>query len=142
MALTMSLKPRKSMTTWWSMRMSVSDSTVRIVQAAPPSENAVLNISAGRAGIVLPSSRRHSGTSTTESRGMLTSTALSRSALRCIRIVVSERSPSMLSAASPCRLSDPISRMFSALGSSATFSGRSSPSCGVRSTRLMLPLSR
>ena len=81
------------------MRTSVSFSTVFIVQAGPASENAELNIWAGRAGTTVPSVRLHSGMSTTESRGMLTATALSRSAARCSRIVVSERSPSTLSAA-------------------------------------------
>ena len=51
----MSLKPPKSTTTWWSMRMSVSFSTVLMVQAAPASENAELNIASVWAGTTVPS---------------------------------------------------------------------------------------
>ena len=103
---------------WWSIRTPVISSTARIVQAAPPNWNAQLNSS--NVGLILaPSGLVHCGTCAIRSRGMLTAVALLRSADRCSRIVVSERwvpvSLPYFSLPAP-RLSEPISRMFSADG--------------------------
>ena len=86
----------------------------------------------------------HSGIGTIVSRGMLTAVADFRSAARWTRIVVSERWPATLRAFLPFRLSEPMTRMFFALGSSATFGGRSfsSPSRLSTLTWLILPFSR
>ncbi len=78
------------MTMWWSIRMPVSFSTVRIVQAAPPHSNAQLNW-AKEAPVRVPSGCRQEGMSVIRSRGMDTAVALLRSCGRCSRIVVSER---------------------------------------------------
>ena len=128
----MSLKPPKSTTTWWSMRMLVSFSTVLMVQAAPASENAELNIASVCAATTVPSGRLQLGIGTIVSRGMLTITALCRSAARCSRIVVSERRPATFgfSAAFPDRSSEPSSRMFSGswgASGTSTLVGRSPP---------------
>jgi hypothetical protein len=63
-----------------------------MVQAAPPSENAELKMPRW-AAVVDPSVAGQSGIWTMESRGMLTSRALRRSAARWTRTVVSERAP-------------------------------------------------
>ena len=125
------------------MRILVSFSTVLIVQAGPASENAELNIAIVWAGTTVPSCLVHDGIGTMESRGMLTSVADLRSAARCSTIVVSDRAPATFAAFLPFRLSEPITRMFSALGSSATFCGRSlaGPIRFETSMWLMLPLS-
>ncbi len=68
-----------------------------------------------------PSGFRQAGMSTHESRGMLIRIALSRSGDRWARIVVSDRWPTTCPAVfsylpfAPARVSDPISRKFSAL---------------------------
>ena len=71
--------------------MLVIRSTVRIVQAEPPTWNAWLNI-ANMGRLRPPSVRRQPGTSTIRSRGIDTAVALRWSADRCSRIVVSDRS--------------------------------------------------
>ncbi len=91
------------------------------VQAAPPIENAELNMPFW-AFVIVPSGSLQAGICTTESRGMLTIVALLRSAARCTRRVVSDRAPG--SAAAPpysspvpsdrSRVSLPITRMLTA----------------------------
>ena len=71
-ALTISLKPAKSITTKWSMRMSVIFSIVLIVHAGPPTAYAALNWVSPPGIVFLPSLAWHSGRSTIASRGMLT----------------------------------------------------------------------
>ena len=90
-ASTIFLKPLKSMTTKWLIRMSVSSSTVLIVHAGPPTAYAALNMLRPPGSVPLPSLRSHSGRWTIASRGRLTPYASFRSAERCSRIVVSER---------------------------------------------------
>ena len=68
----MSLKPAKLITTKWSILMSVSSSTVLIVQPGPPTAYAALNWVSPPGMVRLPFLLRQSGRSTIASRGMLT----------------------------------------------------------------------
>ncbi len=71
-ASTIFLKPLKSITTKWSMRTSVSCSTVRTVHAAPPTAYAALNMLSPPGSVPLPSLRLQEGRCTIASRGRLT----------------------------------------------------------------------
>ena len=92
-ASTMFLKPLKSTSTKWSMRMPVSVSSVEIVQAMPPVLYAELIMLAGGGISCLVVSFLHLGICTIESRGKLISRAWSRLGEMCIRMIVSVRLP-------------------------------------------------
>lgn len=137
----MPLNPVKSTFTKWSMWMPVSDSTVFQVQVIPPELNDSLIMPRCGRWPGSPCLARHSGSWTIESRGKLTTIALSRFGEMCASMIVSVRSPGNLPylAFLPLRWSDPTTRTFSALV--ATLAGRGPRSSGVTSTCLTLPVS-
>lgn len=97
----MSLKPRKSSETKFSMRSPVFCSRVRMVQAAAPPASPLMPPSAYDSLIlawcgsdITPSPMSQAGISTHESRGMDTTVAHSRFSAMCRIIRVSERMPS------------------------------------------------
>ncbi len=157
-ASTIFSKPAKSTTTKPSSWTSVMVSTVFCAHSAPDSTSpplitpwakAALNFTPDRGEVCPPDDVGHDGTSIVVSRGIDSISTRDRSDEMCMIIVVSERAPSVpsptMSALSPPRLSEPMSRMFSgmsAFGSSGmTFSGRSSPSSLSESTAVMLLVS-
>lgn len=98
------------LTTTWSVIVSpVRSWTVVMVHAAAPTmsstppepiSNAELNIASFCLRVVLPSERLHAGMSTSESRGMETTSIRLRSPEMCTTKVVSERMPSSAPASS------------------------------------------
>lgn len=118
-------KPVKSTSTKWSMRTSVSVSTVLTAQTGPPSEYALLNIAPYDTSVEPPEGSGQEGRVTRVSRGMLTTVALVRPASMCTTIAVSERAPELSPPPSawfsaPLRESEPRTRMLTASVGSGT----------------------